>query len=79
MEKLTYSPILSFMRKPTKCTHMKLLHMFLLLATICFGHSCDHLQGVPQYEYQEYNRSHMKRIIEFSNVLSIIKVVYKIP
>ena len=75
MEKLTYSPTLSFMRKPTKCTHMKLLHMFLLLATICFGHSCDHLQGVPQYEYQEYNRSHMKPITEFS----IIKVVYKVP
>ena len=47
----------------------------LLLASTCFDHSCGHLQGVPQYKCQEYNRNHIKCIVEFSIVLSIIKAV----
>ena len=29
----------------------------LFLAPTCFGHARDHLQGVPQYKYQEYKRN----------------------
>ena len=42
----------------------------LLLAPTCFGHFCDHLQGVPQYKYQKYNKNHMKCIVKFSKILS---------
>jgi hypothetical protein len=28
-----------------------------MLAPTCFGHSCDHLQGVPHYKCEEYNRN----------------------
>jgi hypothetical protein len=48
---------------------MKLLScIFLLfLAFTYFGHPCDHLQGVPQYKYQKYNRNNIKCIIKLSN------------
>jgi integral membrane sensor domain MASE1 len=42
----------------------------LLLAPICFGPFCDHLQGVPQNKYQKYNRNHIKFIVKFSKILS---------
>ena len=45
---------------------------------LSFGHSCHHLQGVPQYKCQEHNRYDIKFIIEFSKNLSVMKVVYKI-
>ena len=50
----------------------------LFLAATCFGHSCDHLQGVPQCKCQEHNRSHVKCMKIFSKVLCIIKIVYSI-
>ena len=28
------------------------------LARTCFGHYCDHLEGVPQYKYQKYKTPH---------------------
>jgi hypothetical protein len=48
-----------------------------LFAPACFGHSRDNLQGVSQYKRNEYNRSHIKYILEFSKILSIIKVAFK--
>lgn len=44
----------------------------------CFGDSCDHLQGCPQYKYQEYKKSLIKCIIKFSEILSIIKVSWNV-
>ena len=44
----------------------------ILSAPTYFDHSCDHLQGVPQYKYKEYNRSHMKFMIKFCKILSFI-------
>ena len=40
------------------------LYMFylLFLALTHFGHSCDHLQGVLLYKYQEYSRNHIRYI-----------------
>jgi hypothetical protein len=47
----------------------------LLLAYICLGHSCDHLQGVSQYKYQEKDRNPIKCIIEFAKILPVINTV----
>jgi hypothetical protein len=47
-----------------------------LLALTRFGHFYDHLQGVPQYKYQKYNRNHTKFILEFSEILSNVKAVW---
>ena len=46
-----------------------------LLVPTCFSHSCDHLQGVPQYKCQKYLRNHIKRITEVSYILYIIKTL----
>jgi hypothetical protein len=68
---------LSFMHKPTN-THftMSSCVCLLFLAPACFGHSCDHHQGVRQYKYQEYNRNHIKCTIKFSKMLSIIQTAF---
>jgi hypothetical protein len=48
----------------------------LFSARTCFGYSFDHLQGVPHYKYQEYNRNHVKCIIDISKNLSENSIVY---
>ena len=56
------------------CTLTKLFsYVYLvLLAPTRFGHSCGYLQGVPQCKYQENKRNHIKCVIKFSKILSII-------
>ena len=49
------------------------IYCLLFLAPTCFGLSCNHLQRVPPYKYQKNNRNHIKCIIKFSMILSIIK------
>jgi hypothetical protein len=49
----------------------------LYLLPTRFGHPCDLLQSVSQNKCQEYNRSNIKCLTEFSKVLSIMIVVYK--
>jgi hypothetical protein len=68
---LNYLPV-----QTDKCTLVKLFSYtrLLLLAPTCFGHSCDHLQGVPQYKYQQYNRNHIK----FSKILLFIKASFSL-
>ena len=45
----------------------------LFFTPTCFGHSCDHLQGVPHYKHQKYNTNHKKCIIKFSKILSVMR------
>jgi hypothetical protein len=46
-----------------------------MLVPTYFSHSCDHLQGVPQYKCQKYLRNHIKRITELSYILYIMKIL----
>jgi hypothetical protein len=62
------------MHKPTNARLYICYKCLLFLTPTCFGHSCDHLQDLLQYKYQDYDSYHIKYIIEFFKILSIIKV-----
>jgi hypothetical protein len=49
-----------FFFPPSKVyAHLSFMHQPINTHVWGFVHSCDHLQGVLHYKYQEYNRNHI--------------------
>jgi hypothetical protein len=51
-----------FFAETNNCTIMTFSCTVLFITSTCFGHSCDHLQGVVQSEYKQYFSDYIKSV-----------------